>query len=275
VDLGLADKVVVVVGATQGMGRGAARVIAGEGAHLVPIGRDLPRSEGIYDLVQKPSVDDVGEELTALGAASVTPLVADFGRTEEVRSTVRAAMERYGRIDGLVNTAGLCVAIDGPLADDDVWEAHYNSVLMTAVRACREVAPIMQAQKSGAIVNTSAMSNRHFVPGLTHYSAMKAAVAHMTKNFARQYGRDGVRVNALLPGLLVNEQHMARNKAEMEQHGLTESEHWEWKNRQWAETSWAARFGNGEDFGNAAAFLISDKSTYINGAWLNVDGGST
>ena len=275
-DLELKEKIVIVVGATQGMGRGAARAIAAEGAHMIPVGRGLKRSEGMYDFVDKPSVDDIGKELVDLGAASALPITADFSETSDVKKAVGEVMAKFGRIDGIVNTAGLCVNIDEcPLADDDMWYDHYNSVLMATVRACREVAPIMQSQGSGAIVNTSAMSNRHFVPGLTHYSAMKAAVAHMTKNFAKWYGKDGLWINAILPGLLINEQHIARNKAEMEEHGFNESEHWEWKNKHWASTSWSYRFGTAEDFGNTAAFLVSPKASYINGAWINVDGGST
>jgi NAD(P)-dependent dehydrogenase (short-subunit alcohol dehydrogenase family) len=276
VDLGLKEKVVIVVGATQGMGRGAARAIAQEGAHVVPVGRGLNRSEGAYDYVDKPSVEDVAAELRELGAASALPVTADFVEEAQVKSGVAKVLEKYGRIDGLVNTVGICEITESVFAADDaMWERSYQSVLMTAVRACREVSPLMRNQRSGAIVNTSAMSNRHFIPGLAHYSAMKAAIAHYTKNLAKEIGKDRVRANAILPGLLINEQHVARNKKEMAEKGMNEEEYWEWRNKYWATTSWSYRFGVPEDFGNLAAFLISDKSTYINGAWVNIDGGST
>jgi len=274
-DLGLKDKVVIVVGATQGMGRGAARVIAQEGAHVVPVGRGLKRSEGAYDFVEKPGIDAIARELETLGASSTLPLTADFIDEVQVIKGVGEVMAKYGRIDALVNTVGICEITDSAMAADDaMWERSYQSVLMAAVRACRVVTPIMQKQKSGAIVNTSAMSNRHFIPGLAHYSAMKAAVAHYTKNLAKEVGKDKIRVNAILPGLLINEQHVARNEKEMAEKNLNEEEYWDWRNKYWSTTSWSYRFGVPEDFGNLAAFLISDRATYINGAWMNVDGGS-
>jgi 3-oxoacyl-[acyl-carrier protein] reductase len=147
-------------------------------------------------------------------------------------------------------------------------------VLMTSVRIARAAVPVMLDNGGGAIVTTSAMSVRHFIPQMAHYSAQKAALAHFTKNIAKAYGAQGIRANSVLPGMILNEQLVEERKQRMAKSGHTEAEDFRERNETYGGVSWGNRFGVPEDIADAITFLLSERATYINGVLLNVDGGS-
>jgi NAD(P)-dependent dehydrogenase (short-subunit alcohol dehydrogenase family) len=109
---------------------------------------------------------------------------------------------------------------------------------------------------------------------LAHYSAQKAALAHFTKNLAREYGARGIRANAVLPGMIVNEQIEAKRREWMLETSRGEDAYFAERNQNWGNACWGDRFGRPDDVADAIAFLVSDRATYINGVLLNVDGGS-
>jgi NAD(P)-dependent dehydrogenase (short-subunit alcohol dehydrogenase family) len=224
--------------------------------------------------VDEPALDSVADEAGSAGAASTDTIVADLTLPGQAEELVSAVTARHGRIDVLVNTIGLCEIGESPTEPDELWDRSFQSVLMTSVRACRAVIPVMRSSGGGAIVTTSAMSMRHFIPRLAHYSAQKAALAHFTKNLAREYGARGIRSNAVLPGMIVNEQIAAKRHEWMQETGRGEDDYFAERNHSWGNASWGNRFGRPEDVADAIAFLVSDRATYINGVLLNVDGGS-
>ena len=126
----------------------------------------------------------------------------------------------------------------------------------------------------GAIVTTSAMSVRHFIPRIAHYSAQKAALAHFTKNLAKEYGAQGIRANTVLPGMILNEQLVEELKQRMAESGHTEDEDFQERNQVYGGATWGNRFGAPEDIADAIAFLLSKRASYTNVVLLNVDGGS-
>ena len=176
------------------MGRGTALVMAGEGARVALVART------------PATLEKTAAEVAEAGAADVAHFAADFIQPDHVREVVGEVRERFGRIDGLVNTIGACEVVP-EFADrtDELWQATVDSVLLAAVRACREVVPIMREQGGGAIVNISAMSVRHYIPRIEHYSAAKAALAHFTKNLAQEFAPDHIRANAVMPGWIASE----------------------------------------------------------------------
>jgi NAD(P)-dependent dehydrogenase (short-subunit alcohol dehydrogenase family) len=263
-DLGLQGKVGLICGASEGMGRGTALVMAGEGTRLALVARNAANLE--------KTVAEVGEQ-----GAEVAGFAADFTDTEAVRRVVGEVEERFGRIDALVNTIGACETVpEFSERSDRIWDEALDSVLMAAVRACREVVPIMQAQGGGAIVNISAMSVRHFIPRIEHYSAAKAALAHFTKNLAREFAEDHIRSNAVMPGWIASESVLRNLEPRIRDMGLAKPEdYFPIGNERMGHLTWADRWGTPEEIGNVVTFLVSDRASYVNGAWIVVDGGSS
>lgn len=264
-ELGLGGKVALVCGASEGMGRGTALVLGGEGAKLALVARTAG------------TLEKTAAEIAETTGAEVAHFAADLVSADAVREVVASVQDRFGRIDVLVNTIGACAVVP-ELADrtDDVWQAAFDSVLMAAVRACREVVPIMRAQGGGAIVNISAMSIRHWIPRIEHYSAAKAGLAHFTKNLAREFAHDGIRANAVMPGWIASESVLRNLEGRCQTLGLEHVEdYFPIGNERMDGLTWADRWGTPEEIGNVVAFLVSDRASYVNGAWVNVDGGSS
>lgn len=245
------------------MGRATALVLADEGARLALASQTAARLER------------TAAECTDRGA-EVAWWADDLAAPNAPPRVVEAVIERFGRVDALVNTVGPLVRTSGILdQDDDCWQRHFDSVLMSAVRFCREVVPLMQANGGGAIVNISAMSVRHYHPQLAYYSAQKAALAHFTKNLAREFAHDGIRANAVMPGMIASEGVQERRRIAARERQMTEQEYFVDANARYGGVTWADRLGTPEEIADVVAFLISDRATYVNGAWVNVDGGSS
>lgn len=273
-DLGLTNKVALVLGATQGMGRATAMRLAAEGAHVVVCSRGHAEGDVNYRYTVKPPLEAVADDARAAGAASALAVAADLTETGQAERLISAVEDEHGRLDILVNTVGLCEVGESVTEPDDWWDRSYQSVLMTSVRACRAGIPLLLRSGRGAIVTTSAMSIRHFVARIAHYSAQKAALAHFTKNIAREYGPKGLRANAVLPGMIVNEQIAEKRRQWMAETGRTEDEYFADANGRWNHVTWGTRLGVPDDIADAIAFLVSERASYINGVLLNVDGGS-
>jgi NAD(P)-dependent dehydrogenase (short-subunit alcohol dehydrogenase family) len=273
-DLGLKDKVALVFGATQGMGRATALRLAAEGAHVVVCSRGHTEGDEQYRFTAKPDLEAVATEARASGAASALAVPADLTADGQAERVVSAIAAEHGRLDILVNTVGLCEVGESVTEPDDWWDRSYQSVLMSSVRACRAAVPMMLQSSGGAIVTTSAMSIRHFIPRLAHYSAQKAALAHFTKNLAREYGPQGIRANAVLPGMIVNEQIAEKRRHWMAETGGSEVDYFVETNTRWGTATWGTRLGVPEDVADSIVFLVSERASYVNGVLFNVDGGS-
>lgn len=263
-DLGLDGKVALVCGASEGMGRGSAEVLGSEGARLALVARTAE------------TLEKTGAQIAEAGA-EVATFPADLLDPDAVVRTVADVKARFGRIDVLVNVVGACEVVpEFEDRTDAVWDLAINSVLMAAVRSCREVVPIMKAQGGGAVVNISAMSVRHYIPRIEHYSAAKAALAHFTKNMAQEFAHEGIRTNAVMPGWIASESVLENLEGRLETYGLSEvEEYFPIGNERMGHLTWADRWGTPEEIGNVVGFLASERAGYVNGALVNVDGGSS
>jgi NAD(P)-dependent dehydrogenase (short-subunit alcohol dehydrogenase family) len=244
----LENKVVLVVGASAGIGADAARVFTEHGASVMLVART------------EAPLRAVADRLTAVGATAAYTL-ADISVGADVARAVDATLERFGRLDGAFNNAALTQA--GPL--DEVSEDDFDRILSVNVKGVwlclREELRVMRPAGSGSIVNVSSIGGLRGSSGMGAYQATKHAVIGLTRTAAHDNGPLGIRVNALAPG--PTETPMLEKTREAIPGGV--------------EARIAAtplrKAGTGTEVGEAAAWLLSDRASHISGVVLPVDGG--
>lgn len=243
----LEGKVSLITGAAQGIGEATALKFAREGAIVV-----------VCD-VQQADIDKVVAQCEAAGAQAVG-YVMDVTDREQVESVVAQVKERFGRIDALINNAG--ITQDARL--QKMTLAQFDRVIDVNLRGvfhcAQTVADVMVAQGSGSIVNASSVVGIYGNFGQTNYAATKFGVIGFTKTWSRELGAKGVRVNAVAPGFITTPMVKA-----MPENVLQSME---------AKVP-LKRLGEPEEIANVYAFLASDEASYINGAVISVDGGMT
>jgi NAD(P)-dependent dehydrogenase (short-subunit alcohol dehydrogenase family) len=253
-DLHLDGKVVLITGGTDGLGAALAVRLVEEGARVAVCGRDPGRLAA------------TDERLRAAGG-DVVAVQADVTSVPDLERFVEVAAGRWGRIDGLVNNAGKSAA--GPVhqVPDEVWTEDLNLKVLGAIRCTRLVVPHRAAAGGGAIVNVLAVSGKAPGAGSLPTAASRAAGLAITKAASKDLGGQGIRVNAVLVGLVESGQWRRRAEAA----GQTETELY----RQMAEHGGIplGRVGRADEFADLAAYLLSDRSSYVTGSALNLDGG--
>ncbi|MFP6850435.1 MAG: SDR family oxidoreductase [Pseudomonas sp.] len=260
-DLGLRDRVVLVVGAGSGIGAATAEVLAAEGAHLVLMGR------------REAALQETAARLPASGAP---PLLVALDASVEgaMEEAVARTLDRFGALHSLAVIAGPM----GPRGslhemDPSAWQHYFDSGLMIAVRACKAALVPMRAQGVGSIVTTSAYSIRAQKPALIAYTAAKAAIASITKNIAKTYGPEGIRANCIAPGVV--EKDAATRAVLAERYGVPEARaRYEYVRREFQMAVALERVGQHREFADVIAFLLSERASYVTGATINIDGGS-
>ena len=241
----LAGRVAIVTGGTRGIGRAIAKALAAAGASVALTGRDAER------------VAEAAREIEAAGAPALG-LVAELGRGEDVQRLVTDTHERFGRIDLLVNNAG--VTRDGLLIrmKDADWDEVLAVNLRAAFQATRAAARIMARQRAGRIVNITSTAGVMGTPGQANYSAAKAGLIGLTKSTARELAHWGILVNAVAPGLIETDMSAAL-PAETRETYLGQVP--------------LRRIGTPEEVAEVVRFLASDGAAYITGQVIHVNGG--
>jgi len=262
-DLGLAGEPIVIVGGTQGMGYATARQLAEEGAKLALVARDVERGEA------------KAAALRALGA-EVIVRGADATRPGEVEDAIASAADHFGRLYGLAVTAGPVLSHGGFEEDGEAdWNASFQAVLMTSVRACQAALPIIAASGGGAVVLTASYSTRAAAAHLYPYVAMKSGIAALSKNLAMAYGPKGVRVNCVAPGAVATEAlASATEQAVATYGGDPEAALDRWMTEQWGMKVALGRVGRPHELADLFTFLLSRRAAYMTGAIINQDGGT-
>lgn len=242
----LENKVALITGAARGIGKALALKFASEGAAIA-----------FTDIREDENFNKTLSELQALGiqAKGYVSNAANFDETHEV---VKQIVADFGRIDVLVNNAG--ITRDGLLLrmSEEQWDAVLTVNLKSAFNFCHAVVPIMMRQKGGSIINMSSVVGVGGNAGQCNYSASKAGMIGLAKSIAKEMGAKGIRANAIAPGFIITEmtgQLSEEIKA------------------QWMKTIPLRRGGTPEDIANVATFLASDMSSYVTGQVIQVDGG--
>ncbi len=243
----LQDKIALITGSAAGIGLAVAQVFAAEGAHVY-----------IAD-VDAAGAERAAAELNGRGLGA-TAMTVDVSRGQDVTALYRAVAKAHGRIDALVNNAGLNVRADFRHLSDADWVKIRDVNLDGVVRIARDGFDLLRASGRGSLVNIASIMGHRGLRQLAAYSATKGAVSALTRALAVEYGAYNIRVNALAPGFIETAltervlKNPAINKALIDQTPLR-------------------RFGSGEDVARAALFFASDESAFVTGAELAVDGG--
>lgn len=273
-DLGLKDAHVVLVGASRGIGRAAARQFAKEGARLALIARNLK------------GLEKTANQCREAGSPEVLCFAADMVSSEQIDSAFKTIGEAWGTINVLVNNAANSVGTHGPFEkfkDEAVYTEAYDRIALGYVRTTRSALPFMKAAEWGRIVNVSTMSTTGASPMLHVYNMTKSAVVSMSRANAKEFAPFGISVNVLSPGSIMVEggnwgeimngyfQELGlnpndpRDVLKMQKAKFSEGE---------SEMTWMERIGYVDEYGAAIAFMGSKTNSYMTGANINVDGGS-
>jgi NAD(P)-dependent dehydrogenase (short-subunit alcohol dehydrogenase family) len=255
-DLHLNGKVVLITGGTDGLGAALADRLTEEGARVAVCGRDPGRLAATEQRLR-----DAGGDALAVQA--------DVTRPADLERFVDAAVSRWGRLDGLVNNAGKSSAGRIDEVSDDDWIGDLDLKVLAAVRCTRLAVPHLIAAGGGAIVNVLNIGAKAAGAGSLPTTASRAAGLAITKAASKDLGGHGIRVNAVLVGLVESGQW--RRRADVA--GRAEEELY----RQMATNSGIplGRVGRSGEFADLAAYLLSDRSSYVTGSAVNLDGGSS
>jgi NAD(P)-dependent dehydrogenase (short-subunit alcohol dehydrogenase family) len=254
--MNFADKVVVITGAANGIGRQTALAFAAAGANVLAIDRDAAGVEATAAAIRQQG-----------GVACFE--TADVTQGTDVQRYVEAALKAYGRIDCFFNNAGIICKV-APIASYEM--AAFDEVMAVNVRGVflglRYVLPVMIAQGSGAVVNTASVAGLVGTPGMAPYVASKHAVIGLTKAAAGEVARNGVRVNAVCPGPIDTDM-MHRIEAQVDPADPAAV------GRRYQAGLPIGRYGTAEEVAGVVLFLCSDFASNVSGAQYVIDGGRT
>jgi NAD(P)-dependent dehydrogenase (short-subunit alcohol dehydrogenase family) len=243
----LAGRVAIVTGSGHGLGHAIALELASRGCNIVLHGRD-------EDLVAQAA-----QEVAQHGVETATHL-GDVREPETGRRLAAVARARWGRIDALVNNAGINVIKPTLELTDAEWRAVLETDLSAPFYCSRAVAPTMLEQRDGCIVNVSSILGLTALPMRAAYAAAKHGLIGLTRVLAVEWGPQGVRVNAICPGLFPMDKDISVMRVSTEQ--------------LLARTP-LGRFGEAEEVGKLVGYLVSDAARFVSGATLTIDGGWT
>jgi NAD(P)-dependent dehydrogenase (short-subunit alcohol dehydrogenase family) len=242
----LASRTVIVTGAATGIGRAFAVGCASQGANVV--------------VADMNAADETVAAIEAAGGRALAVKV-DVADDSSVREMARAAIQRFGRIDGLVNNAAYFREVKlTPFEELDAaqWDRIFAVNVKGVWQCCKAVMPAMREQRSGAIVNIASVVAVAGQPGYLHYVATKGAVLSMTKALAKECGPHGVRVNVIAPGFVITD--------------ATKNRPIEWQ-QSFLKARALSREQRPEDLVGTALYLLSDLAGFVSGQTIVVDGG--
>lgn len=255
-DLGLKDKVVFIAGASRGIGRGIAESLLKEGARVALTARG---AEALED-TRKAFANEYGE-------SAVWAFAADLTQSAGIDAAVAASEAEFGPLSGAVANVGLSPSPLGIDVSDEDWEAGLDQNLNSAFRLARAAIPRISANGGGSFLFISSIAGLGALGTPLIYGATKAAVNHLSTSIARFTADTNVRVNTIAPGNIV----FPGSNWEKQSTGPRAEAWWRWIRREVP----MQRFGTPQEIGDTAAFLMSDRASFINGAVLAVDGGQT
>ncbi|WP_085991171.1 SDR family NAD(P)-dependent oxidoreductase [Oceanobacillus senegalensis] len=247
--LDLSGKVILIAGGSRGIGAQMARDYAEQGANLVIASRNLD------------ACSSLGLEITATSHVEVLPVRCDMANLDDIRSMYRQTVDKFGKVDIIVNNAGVNRTKPAIEVTEDDFDFTFDVNIKGLFFSCQEAAKIMMDQGHGKIINISSVGGLKPYKRIAPYTASKASVIHLTKSLASEWARYGIIVNSIAPGLISTE----INEKEFEDE--------RWLNKI-LKTIPMRKLGDPKDISNIGLYLASDLSNYITGQTFPIDGGT-
>lgn len=252
-ELGLSGKVAVVAASSRGLGRAVAEELAAEGARVVICARG------------EEALRKTAEDIRAAHGAEVLDIVADVSASADAKRVIDAAIGRFGRIDILVNNTGGPPSGTFESLTPEMWDAAAQLLLKSVVGLTRLVLPGMKERRWGRILNVTSIAAKQPVDGLMLSNSLRAAVIGFARTLANEVAPFGVTVNNLLPGYTRTDRVEQLARASGAEPGTAFAK--------WEKEIPMGRLGEPREFAALAAFLASERASYITGGSIAVDGG--
>jgi 3-oxoacyl-[acyl-carrier protein] reductase len=256
-DLGLKDKVALVAAGSRGLGRAVAEELAAEGASLILCAREVE------------TLTETAAAIADSSNAHVLAVPADVTVTDDIKRVVDAGNERFGRIDILVTNAGGPPAGRFDQLTREQWERAIRLTLMSAVELTRQVLPGMRERRWGRILNITSIAVKQPVENLLLSNSMRAGLTGFARTLANEVAAEGVTVNNILPGYTRTERLEELAQMMAGKQGISAAEF----RGKWEKEIPMGRLGEPREFAALAAFLVSERASYITGTSIQVDGG--
>lgn len=256
-DLGLRGKVAIVAASSKGMGKATAMGLAAEGARVTMLARTAT------------DLEKAARKVIEQCHAEVLAIPADVTSSEDVKRIVRDTVARWGTVNILVNNAG------GPTpgvfdeVDDTKWQSAFELNLLSTVRLVREVLPHMRKAGGGAIINLQSTSVKMPIDTLILSNSIRPGVIGLAKSLSRELAKDKIRVNTVLPGIIMTDRQREMLTVWSQKQGKSFDE----MKRLREQEIPLGRMGDPEEVANMIVFLASDRARYVTGVTVQVDGG--
>lgn len=258
-DLGVAGKVAIITGGSDGIGRAAAERLSAEGARVALVSRT------------QADLDRVASEIAAQTGNEVIGVAADVRDESIVKAMVEKVAAKWGRIDILINNAGTHAASTLAEMTNEEVENDFALKVIGAINCARHTLPYLKVN-GGAICNTTTPGGKASPGGSQPTSLARAAGISLTKSWSKELAADGIRVNTVCVGLLKSRQHQRRFEAmSKDRPGMSLEDMY----TRMGSTVPMGRVGEASEAGDVIAFLCSERASYVTGASVNVDGGSS
>ena len=256
-DLELKGKVAIIGGASKGLGRACAEVLAEEGARIAICSRT------------KDDLEAAAAEIRDTYGAEVLVFAGDLDRNDVIQELVATTVSHFGQLDIMVNNSGGPPLARSSNATEEQWETAVQRSLFFFARMCREAIPHLKKQGTGRIVNILASTVYQPIPNLALSGATRMGVVAFAKSLADEVGRDGILVNNVCPGSILTERMLSNVTSRAKELNISVDEGL----AQRAGETAVGRIGEPKELANLVAFLASSKSSYVTGTTILVDGG--